>query len=63
VGWPAEHYPVVVDKLARMHAREPTLAHSDLNAVTNRALVMVGETTDPVANDGADPSGERCPSR
>jgi pimeloyl-ACP methyl ester carboxylesterase len=36
-------YPVVVAKLARMHAEEPTLAASDLNDVTSRTLVMVGD--------------------
>ena len=39
----AEHYPVIVDKLAQMHIREPTLTAEDLNAVTNRTLVMVGD--------------------
>jgi pimeloyl-ACP methyl ester carboxylesterase len=39
----AEHYQVVVDKLAQMHTEEPTLATSDLNAVKSPALVMVGD--------------------
>lgn len=39
----AEHYPVVVDKLARMHAEDPALSTSDLGAVKSRALVMVGD--------------------
>jgi pimeloyl-ACP methyl ester carboxylesterase len=39
----AEHYPVIVAKLARMHTEEPTLAASDLNGVTSRTLVMVGD--------------------
>lgn len=39
----AEHYPVVVDKLARMHAEDPTLSTSDLNAVKSRTLVMVAD--------------------
>jgi pimeloyl-ACP methyl ester carboxylesterase len=38
-----EHYPVVVEKLARMHLAEPTLATSDLNALAIRTLVMVGD--------------------
>jgi pimeloyl-ACP methyl ester carboxylesterase len=38
-----EHYPLVVAKLARMHVTEPTLAPDDLNEVTARTLVMVGD--------------------
>jgi pimeloyl-ACP methyl ester carboxylesterase len=38
-----EHYPVIVDKLAQMHTREPTLAASDLANVKARMLVMVGD--------------------
>lgn len=38
-----EHYRVVVEKLAQMHTREPTLAAGDLKAVKSRALVMVGD--------------------
>ncbi len=37
------HYPVVVDKLARMHLDEPTLAADDLREVRSRTLVMVGD--------------------
>jgi pimeloyl-ACP methyl ester carboxylesterase len=39
----AEHYPVIVEKVAQMHTREPTLTAEDLDAITNRALVMVGD--------------------
>lgn len=39
----AEHYPVIVAKLAKMHTEEPTLAAGDLNDVTPRTLVMVGD--------------------
>ena len=38
-----EHYAVIVAKLAVMHAEEPTLAASDLSAVTSRTLVMIGD--------------------
>lgn len=37
------HYPVVVAKLERMHAEEPTLSAADLGAVRNRTLVMIGD--------------------
>jgi pimeloyl-ACP methyl ester carboxylesterase len=39
----AEHYQVVVDKLAQMHLAEPTLTTDDLGGVSNRTLVMVGD--------------------
>ncbi len=39
----AEHYPVIVAKLAQMHIQEPTLAASELRHVRSRALVMVGD--------------------
>jgi len=39
----AEHFPVVVAKLDRMHAEEPTLTADDLSKVTCRTLVMVGD--------------------
>lgn len=38
-----DHCPVVVAKLAQMHVQEPTLAASDLNGVTSRTLVRVGD--------------------
>jgi pimeloyl-ACP methyl ester carboxylesterase len=38
-----DHYPVMVEKLGRMHANEPTLATSDLNRVGARTLVIVGD--------------------
>ena len=37
------HYPVIVEKLAQMHATEPALTPSDLNQVKARTLVMVGD--------------------
>jgi pimeloyl-ACP methyl ester carboxylesterase len=37
------HFPVVAAKLARMHQSEPTLAPEDLNRVSSRTLVMVGD--------------------
>ena len=39
----ADHYQVVVDKLARMHCEEPTLDAGDLGAIKSRTLVMVGD--------------------
>ena len=39
----AGHYQVVVDKLARMHTHEPTLAPADLSEVKSRTLIMVGD--------------------
>jgi pimeloyl-ACP methyl ester carboxylesterase len=39
----AEHYPVIVAKLAEMHTQEPTLTTRHLQAVTSRTLVMVGD--------------------
>ena len=39
----AEHFPVVAAKLARMHAEEPTLETADLEGVSCRTLVMVGD--------------------
>ena len=39
----ADHYQVVVDKLARMHIDGPTLSADDLDQVRSRTLVMVGD--------------------
>jgi pimeloyl-ACP methyl ester carboxylesterase len=39
----AAHYGVVVEKLARMHQCEPTLADDDLRGVACRTLVMLGD--------------------
>jgi pimeloyl-ACP methyl ester carboxylesterase len=39
----AEHYPVVVAKLAMMHVEEPTLAANDLNHLESCTLVMLGD--------------------
>ena len=38
-----DHYSVVVAKLHRMHAEEPTLAIGELNSIRNRTLVMIGD--------------------
>jgi len=38
-----DHFPVVNAKLARMNWEEPTLSASDLNGITSRTLVMVGD--------------------
>jgi len=38
-----EHFPVVVDKITRMIAEEPTLTIDDLTGVTARTLVMAGD--------------------
>jgi pimeloyl-ACP methyl ester carboxylesterase len=37
------HYPVIVGKLADMHAREPSLLVGDLENLNTRTLVMVGD--------------------
>lgn len=38
-----DHYPIVAAKLTRMNWEEPTLASSDLSAMTRRTLVMLGD--------------------
>lgn len=37
------HFPVMVDKLARMHMIEPSLSEAELSQVTARTLVMIGD--------------------
>jgi pimeloyl-ACP methyl ester carboxylesterase len=37
------HYPLVVEKLARMHMSEPTLTTAELGALACRTLVMLGD--------------------
>ncbi|HXO08495.1 MAG TPA: alpha/beta hydrolase [Solirubrobacteraceae bacterium] len=39
----ADHYPAVVDKLQRMHDAGPTLTAADLDQVSTRTLVMLGD--------------------
>jgi pimeloyl-ACP methyl ester carboxylesterase len=39
----AAHFPVVAEKLARMHLVEPALTSDDLARVTPRTLVMLGD--------------------
>jgi hypothetical protein len=56
----AGHYQIVVDKLARMHAREPTLVPDDLGDLRSRTLVMVGDDDERSGpHHGADPPRER----
>jgi pimeloyl-ACP methyl ester carboxylesterase len=38
-----EHYPVVVEKLARMHQKGPTVEASELGRISSRTLVMVAD--------------------
>ncbi len=38
-----DHYPIVVAKLAKMHAAEPILTTADLQGVASRTLVMIGD--------------------
>ncbi len=39
----AAHFPVVAEKLARMHLIEPTLTSDDLSNISSRTLVMQGD--------------------
>jgi pimeloyl-ACP methyl ester carboxylesterase len=39
----AEHYPVVVGKLAQLHTVEPALTPDDLGQVRSRTLIMAGD--------------------
>lgn len=39
----ADHYPVVVAKLAAMHAKEPTLTPTDLQRLQPRTLVLIAD--------------------
>src|SRR6266487_1669851 len=39
----AEHFPVVVRKVARMTAEEPALPQSELRGITSRTLVMFAD--------------------
>lgn len=43
-----EHFPVVADKLHRMHSEEPTLTAADLVGYPGPALVMVGDEDDEI---------------
>lgn len=38
-----DHFPVVAEKLQKMHLQEPELTISDLNDVENRSLIVVGD--------------------
>ena len=38
-----DHYPVVVQKVFEMGAREPSMTAADVSVVTHRTLVMVGD--------------------
>jgi pimeloyl-ACP methyl ester carboxylesterase len=48
----AAHYPVVVDKLARMHQVEPTLTVDDLAAIPCRTLVVLGDDDEVILEHG-----------
>ncbi len=39
----ADHYSVVVEKLERMHATEPTLTTAEVANIAHRTLVMLGD--------------------
>jgi pimeloyl-ACP methyl ester carboxylesterase len=43
-----EHFPVVADKLDRMHREEPTLTRTDLAGYAGPVLVMVGDDDDEI---------------
>ena len=43
-----EHFPVIADKLHRMHSEEPTLTVADLAGYPGPALVMVGDDEDEI---------------
>jgi len=43
-----EHFPVIADKLHRMHREEPTLTVADLAGYPGPALVMVGDDDDEI---------------
>jgi pimeloyl-ACP methyl ester carboxylesterase len=43
-----DHFPVVADKLHRMHSEEPTLTVADLAGFPGPALVMVGDDDDEI---------------
>jgi pimeloyl-ACP methyl ester carboxylesterase len=43
-----DHYPVVVDKLQRMHDVGPTLTAADLDQINTRTLVMLGDDDEVV---------------
>jgi pimeloyl-ACP methyl ester carboxylesterase len=49
-----EHWPAVVDKLARAHLEGPTLGGEDLARVTCRTLVMVGDDDEVALEHAAD---------
>ena len=43
-----DHFPVVLNKMARLHEEGPTLTTSDLRRITTRTLVMVGDDDEVV---------------
>ena len=48
------HYPVIVEKLARMHLLEPTLTPGDLAKISCRTLLMFGDDDEvPLEHAGA----------
>ena len=46
-----QHFPVVAEKLYRMHSEEPTLSVADLAGYPGPALVMVGDDDDEIPMD------------
>lgn len=59
----AAHFPVVTAKLARMYAAEPALTGPDLQQVTGRTMVMVGDDDEVTLEHAVDfyrhlPAGE-----
>jgi pimeloyl-ACP methyl ester carboxylesterase len=43
-----EHFPVIAEKLHRMHSEEPTLTVADLAGYPGPSLVMVGDDDDEI---------------
>lgn len=48
----ADHFPVVAEKLARMHLTEPTLTTEDLGTIPCRTLVMLGDDDEVALEHG-----------
>lgn len=48
----ADHFPVVAEKLARMHLTEPTLTTEDLGTIPCRTLVMLGDDDEVAVEHG-----------
>jgi len=50
----ADHYEVIVAKLAAMHADEPALTHDDLAKITCRTLVMIADDDEVLLEHAVD---------